>query len=255
VRLVQFHPAYGYEEFVEGIRPRSVDVAGGAQVTYPVEDGVLAEFAAQAAAQPSVPHVLLIDEINRGNLPRIFGELLFLLEYRDQAVTLPHSRRAFRLPANLYLIGTMNTADRSTLALDQALRRRFSFVEMPADPAVLAGWLEANLTSHDRQGARPSIPPLPGGRGSPVPDDTFGPRVVRLFEELNRRLARDLGPDKQVGHSFFMVPGLTEAHLRTVWDHHVAPLLGDYFAPCGIPAGYDLDKLLGHEPRRKREPV
>ncbi len=248
VRLVQFHPAYGYEEFVEGIRPRSVDAAGGTQVTYPVEDGVLAEFAAQAEAQPSVPHVLLIDEINRGNLPRIFGELLFLLEYRDQAVTLPHSRRAFRLPANLYLIGTMNTADRSTLALDQALRRRFSFVEMPADPAVLAGWLES------------SLPSPPGGRGvgvggEGVESETFGPRVVRLFEELNRRLARDLGPDKQVGHSFFMVPGLTEAHLRTVWDHHVAPLLGDYFAPRGLPAGYDLDKLMGHEPRRKREPV
>lgn len=238
VRLVQFHPAYGYEEFVEGIRPRSVDAAGGTQVTYPVEDGVLAEFAAQAEAQPSVPHVLLIDEINRGNLPRIFGELLFLLEYRDQAVTLPHSRRAFRLPANLYLIGTMNTADRSTVALDQALRRRFSFVEMPADPAVLAGWLEATL-------------PSPPGGGEQ--DETFGPRVVRLFEELNRRLARDLGPDKQVGHSFFMVPGLTEAHLRTVWDHHVAPLLGDYFAPRGIPAGYDLDKLLNPRPRRAAE--
>ena len=238
VRLVQFHPAYGYEEFVEGIRPRSVDAAGGTQVTYPVEDGVLAEFAAQAEAQPSVPHMLLIDEINRGNLPRIFGELLFLLEYRDQAVTLPHSRRAFRLPANLYLIGTMNTADRSTLALDQALRRRFSFVEMAADPAVLAGWLETNL-------------PSPPGGGEQ--DETFGPRVVRLFEELNRRLARDLGPDKQVGHSFFMVPGLTEAHLRTVWDHHVAPLLGDYFAPRGIPAGYDLDKLLNPRPRRAAE--
>jgi hypothetical protein len=231
VRLVQFHPAYGYEEFVEGIRPRSVEANGRTEVAYPVEDGVLTAFAAEAESHPSVPHVLVVDEINRGNLPRIFGELLFLLEYRDQAVTLPHSKRAFRLPANLYLLGTMNAADRSTLALDQALRRRFSFVEMPADAAVLAGWLERES------------------------DDSFGPRVVRLFEELNRRLARDLGPDKQVGHSFFMVPGLTDDHLRAVWDHHVRPLLGDYFAGRGIPAGYDLERLLGHEPRRKREAV
>lgn len=232
VRMVQFHPAYSYEEFVEGIRPRSVEANGRTEVTYPVEDGVLCEFAAEAEAHPSVPHVLVVDEINRGNLPRIFGELLFLLEYRDQAVTLPHSRRAFKLPPNLYLIGTMNSADRSTLALDQALRRRFSFVEMPADAAVLASWLEANGC-----------------------DASFGPRVVHLFEELNRKLARDLGPDKQIGHSFFMVPGLTEVQLRTVWEHHVRPLLGDYFAPRGIPTGYDLDRLLESEPKRKREPV
>jgi hypothetical protein len=239
VRLVQFHPAYSYEEFVEGIRPRTVEANGRTEVTYPVEPGVLCEFAAAAEARPSVPHVLLVDEINRGNLPRIFGELLFLLEYRDQEVTLPHSRRPFRLPANLYLVGTMNAADRSTAALDQALRRRFSFVEMPADAAVLAGWLEQNLA------------PLPQGRGEQ--DDTFGPRVVHLFEELNRRLARDIGPDRQIGHSFFMVPGLTDESLRAVWDHHVRPTLADYFATRGVPPGYDLDKLLGTAAKKKRE--
>jgi uncharacterized protein (DUF2461 family) len=243
VRLVQFHPAYSYEEFVEGIRPRSVEANGRTEMTYPVEDGVLCEFAAMAEAHPSVPHVLLVDEINRGNLPRIFGELLFLLEYRDQAVTLPHSKRAFRLPSNLYLIGTMNAADRSTQALDQALRRRFSFVEMPADAAVLAGWLEQHLA------------PAAGGEGREEPDSTFGPRVVRLFEELNHRLAHDLGPDKQIGHSFFMVPGLTEGQLSTVWDHHVRPLLGDYFAARGVPVGYDWEKLWDREPKRKRETV
>src|SRR5690606_19123713 len=94
VRLVQFHPAYSYEEFVEGIRVRNVEVNGRSEVTYPVEDGVLGAFAEQAARHPSEPHVLVIDELNRGNLPRIFGELLYLLEYRDQAVTLPYSKRA-----------------------------------------------------------------------------------------------------------------------------------------------------------------
>src|SRR5262249_51864525 len=140
LRLVQFHPAYSYEEFVEGIKVKSVEVGGRHDVTYPVEDGLLCTFAAKAAAEPSRPHVLLIDEINRGNLPRIFGELLYLLEYRDQELTLPYSRRGFRLPLNLYLLGTMNAADRSVALVDQALRRRFSFLEMPPDGEVLAAW-------------------------------------------------------------------------------------------------------------------
>src|SRR5438045_918837 len=136
---------------------------GRHEVTYPVEDGLLTSFAAEAAARPQEPHVLLIDEINRGNLPRIFGELLYLLEYREQAVTLPYSRRPFRLPANLYLVGTMNAADRSVALIDQALRRRFSFLEMPPDAAVLAAWLSAH----------------------PPRDEELAPAVVRLFEGLN----------------------------------------------------------------------
>jgi 5-methylcytosine-specific restriction endonuclease McrBC GTP-binding regulatory subunit McrB len=201
-----------------------------------VEPGVLCAFAEQAAAHPGEPHVLIVDELNRGNLPRIFGELLFLLEYRDQAVTLPYSKRPFRLPDNLYLLATMNPLDRSAGALDQALRRRFSFVDMPADAAVLASWLEEH-------------PPAEPG------DETFGPRVVRVFEELNRRLARDLGAEKQVGHSFFMVPGLDGAKLAAVWDHHVRPLLLDYLG--GRPdrlREYTPDRLLG-ERAGKRRPV
>lgn len=225
VRLVQFHPGYSYEEFVEGVRVRSAEVNGRTEVTYPVEDGVLAAFAARAAARPAEPHVLVIDEINRGNLPRVFGELLYLLEYRDQAVTLPYSKRAFRLPENLFVVATMNAADRSAAALDQALRRRFSFVEMPPDAGLLATWLERHA-----------------GAG----DGTFGPRVVRVFEELNRRLARDLGADKQVGHSFFMVPALDAATFAAVWDHHVRPLLLDYLGGRAERLGeYEPAKLLG----------
>jgi hypothetical protein len=232
LRLVQFHPAYSYEEFVEGIRARTVELNGRSEVSYPVEDGVLAAFAAEAAKRPSEPHVLLIDELNRGNLPRIFGELLYLLEYRDQAVTLPYSKREFRLPDNLFLVATMNTVDRSAAALDQALRRRFSFVDMPPDAALLAGWLEAH-------------PPAD-------PDEAFGPRVVRLFEELNRRLARDLGPDRQVGHSFFMVPGLDAGKLAAVWEHHVRPLLLDYLGGWEDRlAAYSPDRLLGDRPRAR----
>lgn len=224
VRLVQFHPAYSYEEFVEGIRARGAEVNGKSEVTFPVEDGVLCQFAEQAAKRPSEPHVLLIDELNRGNLPRIFGELLYLLEYRDQAVTLPYSKRPFRLPDNLFLLATMNPLDRSAVALDQALRRRFSFVDMPADPAILASWLEAHAPREPN-------------------DDTFGPRVVQLFEELNRRLARDTGAEKQVGHSFFMVPELTSDKLTAIWDHHVRPLLLDYL-------GGREDRLRDYTPER-----
>ena len=232
VRLVQFHPAYSYEEFVEGIRVRNVE----SEVTYPVEDGVLAEFAAQASARPSEPHVLIVDELNRGNLPRVFGELLFLLEYREQAITLPYSKRSFRLPDNLFVLATMNQLDRSAVALDQALRRRFSFVDMPADAAILARWLEEH----------------PATEG----DDTLGPRVVRLFEELNRRLARDLGPEKQVGHSFLMVPELDAEKLAAVWDHHVRPMLLDYLGGREDRVkDYAPDRLLGEQSRKHLKPA
>jgi MoxR-like ATPase len=219
VRLVQFHPAYSYEEFVEGIRVRSVAVEGRHDVTYPVEDGLLCAFAARAASRPAQPHVLVIDEINRGNLPRIFGELLYLLEYRGSAVELPYSRRDFHLPPNLYLLATMNAADRSLALVDQALRRRFSFVAMDPDPSVLAAWLKAH-------------PPADG--------PAFAQRVLAVFERLNARLAAEAGPQARVGHSYFMVEGLDEAKLRMVWQHHVRPLLDEAHAgQPGRAASYD----------------
>jgi 5-methylcytosine-specific restriction protein B len=229
VRLVQFHPAFSYEEFVEGIKARTIEVDGRHEVTYPVEDGVLCQFAAQATGRPGETFVLVIDEINRGNLPRVFGELLYLLEYRDQEVTLPYSRRRFRLPPNLYLIGTMNAADRSVALVDLALRRRFSFLEMPPDVRVLASWLEAH----------------------PPADEAFGPRVVALFESVNQKLADDLGGACQVGHSHFMVRDLNPERLGVVWDHHVRPLLAEYFAchPQRL-GGYDLDVLMGSKSSR-----
>jgi MoxR-like ATPase len=239
VRLVQFHPAYSYEEFVEGIKVRSVEVNGKHDVTYPVEDGLLCAFAEEAARRPAEPHVLIIDEINRGNLPRVFGELLYLLEYREQTLRLPYSKRGFRLPANLYLIGTMNAADRSVALVDQALRRRFSFVEISPDPAVLAAWLQ-------------NRPPLSGAE--------FADRVVSLFNRLNSRLREEAGPNCQVGHSYFMIPDLDEFRLRAVWEHQLSPLLDEYFAgQPGRAAAFDLDEMFsqdaGEFSRRKRRPA
>jgi 5-methylcytosine-specific restriction enzyme B len=230
VRLVQFHPAYSYEEFVEGIRVRSISVEGRSDITYPVEDGLLCEFAARAAARPAQPHVLIIDEINRGNLPRIFGELLYLLEYRGQAVELPCSRRAFRLPDNLYLLATMNASDRSIALLDQALRRRFSFLHMEPDAGVLSSWLMTQ--------------PLAGG-------PAMAARVLRLFEQLNAKLRAEAGPGAQVGHSFFMVPHLDEGRLRMIWHHHIRPLLDEVFTgQPGRAAAFD--GLLDNETPRPR---
>jgi uncharacterized protein (DUF2461 family) len=233
VRLVQFHPAYSYEEFVEGIKVRSVAVGGRHDVTYPVEDGLLCAFAAEAARRPADPHVLIVDEINRGNLPRVFGELLYLLEYRDHLVELPYSRRRFRLPPNLYLIGTMNAADRSVALVDQALRRRFSFLDMAPDAAVLAAWLAAHP---------PAVP-------------RFADVVVKVFERLNDRLGADVGPHGRVGHSCFMVADLDEAQLRVVWEHNVRPLVEEHFAarPDRL-TGYNLDHFLGDVPPRRRRP-
>lgn len=236
VRLVQFHPAYSYEEFVEGIKVHSVEVNGRHDVTYPVEDGLLCAFAAEAARRPDQTHVLVIDEINRGNLPRVFGELLFLLEYREQSVQLPYSKRGFRLPTNLVLLGTMNLADRSVTLVDQALRRRFSFLEMPPDADVLRSWLQAH-------------PPAAGS--------AFADRVVALFERLNAKLRADLGATAQVGHSYFMVPALDEARLHVVWEHHLRPLLQEHFSgQPGKLAAYSFEALLrgpAERPTRRRQ--
>ncbi len=230
VRIVQLHPAYNYEEFVEGIKVRSVEVEGRHEVTYPVEEGLLCAFAAEASRQPSLPHVLILDEINRCNLPRLFGELLYLLEYRGQSVRLPYSRRDFQLPPNLYLLGTMNAADRSVVLLDQALRRRFSVIEMTPDARILSSY----LTEH---------PPADG--------PLFATRVLSLFERLNARLTNDVGTHAQIGHSFFMVPELDEARLHLIWQHQVWPLLEEHLAAQPrLLVSYRLEELLDDTHRR-----
>lgn len=203
VRLVQFHPSYGYEEFIEGIRPQSE----GGQITYPVEAGVFRRLCDEARQRPDRPYVLIIDEINRGNLPRIFGELLYLLDYRDptEAVILPYSKAPFTLPRNVYLIGTMNTADRTLVALDQAARRRFHFIPLRPDPHILRAWLAAQ-------------------------DNASMTWVADLLAELNRRLQVD-GIDwaQQVGHSVFMVRGLDERRVGLIWEHSILTTLEEHF--------------------------
>ena len=145
IRLVQFHPSYAYEDFVQGYRP-VLDEQGRA--TFTLRDGPLVEMAEVARADPDRAHFLVIDEINRGNLAKVFGELYFLLEYRDEAIRLQYSDASFTLPENLYIIGTMNTADRSIALVDLALRRRFHFVEFHPQTAPIEGLLKRWLGTH-----------------------------------------------------------------------------------------------------------
>ena len=208
--LVQFHPSTSYEDFFEGYRPAGTGDDGG--IRYELTPGPLARIA-ERASESSERHVMIIDEINRGNLPRVLGELLFLLEYRDEEVeTLYRTEERFSLPDNLWFIGTMNTADRSIALVDAALRRRFHFV--PFFPNrwpiadLLADWLE-----------RKDQP------------DWLG----RLVDAVNDELERELGgPHLLLGPSHFMKeygssPDEQRERLRRIWEYNIEPFIEDQF--------------------------
>jgi 5-methylcytosine-specific restriction protein B len=203
VKLVQFHPSYAYEDFFEGFRP---DPGGDGTLTFTLRPGPFRAFAEAAADNTTTPYILVIDEINRANLAKVFGELYFLLEYRDSSISLQYSPgREFTLPQNLFIIGTMNTADRSIARVDAAMRRRFAFVELhPRRPPVqglLARWL-------DREG-------LPGA-------------AALLLDELNDRIEDS---DAAIGPSYLMRPEIYQRDdgLERVWRHDIMPLLEDLF--------------------------
>ena len=152
VQLVQFHPTYAYADFVEGYRPIRTDEG---QASFELQTGPLRRIATEARTHPGEPYVLIIDELNRANLAKVFGELYFLLEYRDQWINLQYQPdKPFSLPLNLFIIGTMNTADRSIALLDAAMRRRFSLIELHPDEdpvrQVLGNWLSANNLDGER---------------------------------------------------------------------------------------------------------
>jgi len=228
VELVQFHPSYSYEDFVQGFRP---DGKG----TFRLAPGVLLDFCRRAAADPERPHFLLIDEINRGNLSRIFGELLLLLEADKRgpayAVRLPYAAAnepRFFVPENVFVIGTMNTADRSLAPLDYALRRRFAFV--PLQPEFGARLQEALLERN-------------------VPDSVTQRLLTRLTE-LNQAITDDpeLGPDFQIGHSYFCQPptdpNAADAWLTLILEQEIAPLLDDYWLDQPAKAAAHKKRLL-----------
>ncbi len=199
--IVQFHPSTSYEDFFEGYRPEEL----GGQLSYQLRKGPLALLAERAEANPGVPHVLVIDELNRANLPKVLGELLYLLEYRgDQVQTLYRPDEPFSLPENLLVIGTMNTADRSIALVDAALRRRFHFIPFFPDDGEMEGLLRRWL----EQAKQPTW-------------------VADFIEHVNAKLVDELGgPDLQLGPSYFMQPEV-EAALPRIWKYNIEPLIQD----------------------------
>ncbi|MET3810875.1 AAA family ATPase [Arthrobacter sp. UYEF3] len=222
--IVQFHPSYSYEDFFQGYRP--VTSASGS-LSYELKDGPLRRIVDQAVKNPEFNYVLVIDEINRGNLAKIFGELYFLLEYRDQPIKLQYSKDDedfFVLPANLFLIGTMNTSDRSIALLDAAMRRRFSFVELHPDKhptkTVLTRWL-------DRHG--------------------LDNEPAALLAAVNGKISNT---DFRIGPSYLM-PNDCQFHpgqLEDIWEYDILPLLSEHHYGERV----DIEKVYGLQTLRNQ---
>jgi 5-methylcytosine-specific restriction protein B len=197
---VTFHPSYAYEDFIEGFRPKQSG-EGGMALT--LRDGVFKRVCDAARANQQSRYVVLIDEINRGNIPKIFGELITLIEKdkRGFTVQLPQSGVNFAVPPNLLIIGTMNTADRSVQLLDTALRRRFTFLEL--------------LPESDR---------LEGVTAGGLALDTF-------LDELNQRIRQRFGREKQIGHAMFFNGSDivdTPESFASMFHYELLPLLQEY---------------------------
>ena len=192
-KLVQFHPAYAYEDFMQGIRPQSE----GGYLSYPIVPGRFLEFCRQADTYTG-RCVLIIDEINRANLARVFGELMYLLEYRDREIPLAGGG-LFKIPENVRLIGTMNTADRSIALVDHALRRRFAFIKLYPNFEVLRRYHEQT---------------------------NFAPEgLIKVLQRLNQVIQDQ---DYAAGITFFLREDLTE-HLEDIWRMEIEPYLEEYF--------------------------
>jgi 5-methylcytosine-specific restriction protein B len=212
VKVVQFHESYGYEDFVHGIRPQRDPVTN--KTAFVPTPGLILNFCGQIEKDKAVPpnnYVLLIDEINRAKTARVFGELLYLLEYRERAVEIQNGN-SFSIPPNLYIIGTMNTTDKSIALVDYALRRRFAFVDLApvksGQSTVLSKWMDANSIGNSAD-------------------------VEQLFIALNNVVAQK-DEALMVGHSYFMQQQAIDEKwfspelLRFIWDYYIMPLIAEY---------------------------
>lgn len=203
IAMVTFHQNYAYEDFIEGIRP-VLKKSGG--LAYKLRSGMFKRIAKAAKKSPEKRFVLIIDEINRGNIAKIFGELITLIEDSRRLgqpdatqVTLPYSRKAFGVPDNLYIVGTMNTADRSIQLLDTALRRRFTFIEVMPDP-----------------------------RHRLISGDAGGVDCREMLAAMNRRISALLDREHQIGHTYLLEVDDT-FKLSDTFRNRIFPLLQEYF--------------------------
>ncbi len=230
VRSVTFHPSFSYEDFIEGL---TADATESGSVSYRVEDGVLKKIAGDASdalqatadGETSPPFVLIIDEINRGNLAQIFGEVITLLEAdkRDSFETeLAHSGETFTIPSNLYVIGTMNTADQSIALVDTALRRRFRFIDFPPD-------LESVFDEYDTVTTDPRSAVTERSDAVPPRERLLGVSILAV-RTLNDRIlaAPQLGKGKQLGHTYLLNHESASA-FSDAWRYDILPQLEEYY--------------------------
>ena len=201
VEFIQFHQSYAYEDFVLGYKPTDNG--------FKIETGPFYEFCKKAEANDG-KHFFVIDEINRGNLSRIFGELLVLTEAtkRNESATLLYTKEAFKVPENVYIIGMMNTADRSLAMIDYALRRRFSFVSM--EPAFELDSFKNYLNKANNKKAN---------------------ALVAKIVELNNKIENDpnLGKGFKIGHSYLCSEDLSDNALKAIVQYEIIPLLEEYW--------------------------
>lgn len=206
VQMIQFHQSYSYEDFIEGFRPKA-DGEG-----FELKQGPFVKFARKAMRDPERDYFFIIDEINRGNLSKIFGELLMLIEAdkRGKQINLLYSNEKFAVPENLYVIGMMNTADRSLALLDYALRRRFSFIEI--EPVFDHPLFRENIQRLDH------------------PDSTL--RVIEKVQELNQVIEKELGKGFRIGHSYFVwqaTETVARERVKEVVEFEIIPQLFEYW--------------------------
>lgn len=198
IQIVQFHPDYSYEDFIQGYFPQPKNGA----LEFELKRGRFLELCDRAENQGNgAPCVLVIDEINRAKLARVFGELMYLLEYRDKEIPLAAGGKPFRIPENVYIIGTMNTADRSIALVDHALRRRFSFIRLQPEYTILANYLSKNK--------------LPAKS------------LVDVLKQINQAIE---DANYEIGISFFMKDQeRLKQLLPEIWKTEIEPYLEEYF--------------------------